>query len=229
MSKTPKEKSKRRRPAGTDAAKAEPVSLWSLDSFFYAFIVLGVLVHWLVLNYEIINGTRSAKWPQTSGMVVDVHTSEHSQSNVSARPSSRPGGSGATHYFYEVVPTYEYSIEGKQYINNKVTTNGGWFFGSQDEAKQKADNLKPQAPVVVYYDPADPSSAVLERGVAERTSSGMIVTIPAAGGAAGMAFNYFSRYRIPERRRRLTFSIAAGTALAVILALAQWFVLSVLV
>ena len=138
---------------------------------------------------------------------------QRTQQKQRERAAEQPAGRQRRNdYFYEVVPTYEYSIEGKQYINNKVTTNGGWFFGGQDEAKQKADNLKPQAPVVVYYDPADPSSAVLERGVAERTSSGMIVTIPAAGGAAGMAFNYFSRYRIPERRRRLTFSIAAGTA-----------------
>lgn len=218
-----------KRRQNTDAAKAEPIALWSLDTFFYAFIVVGVLFHWAALNYQIINGTRSAAWSRTNGVIVDVHTREHSQSNVNMKGASRPGGSGSTSHFYEVVPTYEYTIEGKKYVNNKVTTGGGWFLGGRVDARQKADNLVPGSPVVVYYDPADPASAVLEQGVAERTSSGMLVTIPAIGGAMGMAFNYFSRTRFPEQRRRLKLSIAAGTGAAVLAALAQWFVMTVLV
>ncbi len=42
-------KKSKRRP-NTDAAKAEPIALWSLDTFFYAFIV-GILFHWAALNY----------------------------------------------------------------------------------------------------------------------------------------------------------------------------------
>jgi len=229
MSKTPHGKNTRHMRTEAAPEQQKPIKIWSLDTFFYAFIVLGVLVHWFGLNYQIMNGARSAHWLQTTGVVTDMHTREHSQSNVNMKPATRPAGSGTTSRFYEVVPTYEYTSEGKKYVNNKVTTNGGWFFGGEREAEKKTTSLGKRALVVVYYDPADPSSSVLEQGVADRTSSGMLVTIPAIGGATGMAFNYFSAFRIPERRKRLMLSIAAGAGLTVILALLQWMVLNTLI
>jgi len=50
MSKTPHGKNTRR--VRTEAApeQPKPIKIWSLDTFFYAFIVLGVLVHGCMLN-----------------------------------------------------------------------------------------------------------------------------------------------------------------------------------
>jgi hypothetical protein len=51
---------------------------------------------------------------------------------------------------------------------------------------------------------------------------GMLVTVPAIGGAMGMAFNGFSKKRIPDGKRRVRLSIVTGIGVAIVAGIMQW-------
>jgi len=194
--------------------------MWSLDSFFYAFILFGMLFYWIRMNNTIINGTASEHWPDTLGKVDNTNVVMHTDSRTNVR-----GGSTTTQRFYEVIPNYSYAVEGNHFTSDKATSGGGWFFGNEDAAKQTADSLRSVSALKVFYDPSDPSNSVLERGIPERDIFGFMFAIPATGGAAGMAFNHFLKNRLPEIKRRRNLSIQIGIAMMVVSGILEWLLL----
>jgi hypothetical protein len=121
-----------------------------------------------------------------------------------------------------------YAVDEAHFTNDKATAGGGWFFGNEDEAGQTADSLRAASYVTVFYDASEPSHSVLERGLPARDFGGVMVAVPLTGVAAGMAFNHFSRRRIPDARQRRSVSIRVGIAVAVVGALLQWLALEIL-
>jgi hypothetical protein len=187
-------------------------------------VIIGVLYHWVSLNVAIMKGTESQHWPATYGKVKEAIIVTHSESRTNTRGSIKKSD-----HYYEVTPKYSYIVEGTSCTNNMATSGGGWFFESEVEAKQAADSIRFLSSVTVFYDPSDPSNSVLERGVPDRESAGMRVTIPAIGGAAGMAFNGFSKKRIQNGKRRVRLSIQIGTGVAIVAGILQWLVLALLI
>jgi hypothetical protein len=66
--------------------------------------------------------------------------------------------------YYEPVVTYQYDVKGAQYTGSRVAELGGRYGSKNDVEKFLADH--PVGSIVtVYYDPADPSKAILEKGL----------------------------------------------------------------
>ena len=91
----------------------------------------------------------SRKWPMVLGQVVASHV------------QASPGSEGGT--VYEPAVTYAYDVGGRAYTSNRIAFGG---FGSSSSVKsaQNHVNRYPAGSVVqVYYNPANPADATLER------------------------------------------------------------------
>ena len=108
---------------------------------------------------------RSRKWPTTPGSIRSstilsrlaptLPQADEDEEQAAARPPQ-------TLYRPEV--TYTYTVEGKTYTGTKL---GGDTVevSSERHAREHAARYVPGAPVTVYYDPENPSHALLEPGV----------------------------------------------------------------
>jgi hypothetical protein len=94
----------------------------------------------------------SRSWPQISGTVL--------VSGVEARRSTSSEGGSSTTYNVSVV--YEYEVDSQRYRSNRVTV-GGAVWGGYRGAQKQAARYPMGASVPVYYNPRNPTSAVLEK------------------------------------------------------------------
>jgi hypothetical protein len=67
--------------------------------------------------------------------------------------------------FYRPAITYAYRVEGRDYQAERIRF-GGDAGGSEPSAKAAVERYPEDGKVMVWYDPANPSRAVLEMGVA---------------------------------------------------------------
>lgn len=65
-------------------------------------------------------------------------------------------------YAQGVVLTYRYTVGKSEYVGHEIR-RGGVRFSSADEARQRLNRYLKQKNVTVYFDPDNPSRAVLER------------------------------------------------------------------
>ncbi len=96
-------------------------------------------------------------WPQTKGQIV------HSEFVV----HKAQVGPGQQRDRYGALVRYKYEVEGIEQTSGRVSF--GWESAQTRTSASDYVQRYPQGrSVTVYYDPADPSSAVLERGVPSR-------------------------------------------------------------
>lgn len=209
-------KSKPNRPTEKSSDEISTGSKFNFNILLFGFILVGVLYHWVGLNYSIITGLESQHWPVSAGTVTDVRIEKHTENRTNAR-----GGSTTTSTYYEAIVEYRYEINGALYTNNRVTAGGGWFCDDYEKAKEKTDSVTGLTSVRVFYDPSDPSRSVLDRGVPDREWSGLIVTIPLIGVAAGMALYNLAGRRMPDEKLRRRYGIMVGLTTAVLAGLVQ--------
>lgn len=145
--------------------------------FVVAFVALGAFL--------LIYGLRSKRkagasqgWPSVQGQIV---TSEVKQS------ISHDDDGGQSVSYYPAVQ-YAYQVNGQGYMGKQISFGG--TLGGNDPAKAQAKlaPYPPNAMVTVYYDPAKPQDAVLERSSGGATWAiavgAVVLALSLCGGGA---------------------------------------------
>jgi len=138
-------------------------------------MLTGGLTLLLGLN-EMIAAQKSAKWPAVPGTV-----------KSSGVEWSNDGDSHDADSAYAKV-IYTYRLDGDLHTSDKVLY-GDYGSGDSSHADSIASQYKPGQAVTVYYDPADPSTAVLKPGI-----NGGCLFLPVFGGVfllVGLALAWF--------------------------------------
>lgn len=120
---------------------------------FLIFVVIGACV--LIWGYGSYNKSQKAKsWPTAEGTIISSDV-ELARSHASGRRRSRRT--------YRAEVMFEYNVDGKTYTSNRVVMEG--FSSSKRSYAEKVVERYPEGEAVtVYYDPTDPTMAVLEPG-----------------------------------------------------------------
>ena len=121
-----------------------------------AFIILLIIGAVLLIKFvrDIMMGQKSRSWPVASGTVI--------QSTMETYHDTDEDGSTSTTHGVKV--HYKYAVGGQEYESWRRT-----FSEVRTSSMRRTQEILARYPqgasVDVYYDPADPSSAVLETGV----------------------------------------------------------------
>jgi hypothetical protein len=128
---------------------------------------IGVLVTGVL---DVVKGSESTSWPTARGEMI---TSEV-QSRMKTTKSSRGTGSrrktttSTTRVFWSELK-YSYSVEGASFEGERVDFGMESSSSNRSGADERVARYPVGEEVLVYYDPIDPSEAVLEPGVAGST------------------------------------------------------------
>jgi hypothetical protein len=121
---------------------------------------------------------QSLSWPQAEGAI--------SHSAVLQRMQQSSDSTNAATYKADV--TYRYKVQGRDYSSERISLAD--FSSSTGRAQGIVDRYPDGATVTVYYNPANPSHAVLERG--STTGIGVLYLIGGIFAAAGLLFLFAS-------------------------------------
>jgi hypothetical protein len=94
----------------------------------------------------------SQSWPSVSGRVVDAKV-------------IRSASSGKSAVTYSPVITYEYKVRGEHYHNSNLSFAGDMQPADSGYAQPVVNHYLTYPDVVVYYDPANPARATLDRKI----------------------------------------------------------------
>lgn len=114
--------------------------------------------------YFLIISNASLAWPSVEGSVL----SSEAEMQVTNRPSTS-GTTRTTSVAYYVAVQYQYEVAGNPYVASRIALGEGGraseFYEERAEAEAAAAERFPTgSSLTVYYDPDDPTSAVLEPG-----------------------------------------------------------------
>ena len=154
------------------------ISFWSAGTLFFDFMcVRGIVMQ-----------TMAGDYPSVPGNVIDSRVESHSDSE------------GGTSYSAKL--RYAYVVNDHRYEGKRVRF-GMESFGGRKGSQQYVREHPPGSAVTVYYDPAKPSEAILEPGVAG-TDLFMILFLTPFNvimfGAWVFAGGYLGNLRSPESR-----------------------------
>lgn len=76
----------------------------------------------------------------------------------------RFGGGGRTAKKYMPLVCYEYDVDGVDYVSYRVGVRSP-LFASEEDASERCREYPLNAPVTVYYDPQNPTYAILDRAI----------------------------------------------------------------
>ena len=126
---------------------------WITNTSWAGFFFFMSLLLFLGQIWSIYQGVQSKKWPTAEGIVI--------QSYVRISPGGDSGD------IYEPRISYGYSISGKPYESNSIS----YKQNPNTTSRGPADNVISKYPkgsrVRVYYDPDNPTNAVLETGLGD--------------------------------------------------------------
>lgn len=97
----------------------------------------------------------SQSWPNVAGVVTNAYVEEYRDADQD--PS----------YYARVV--YQYEVEGQQYASQQINFGIVRSYASQYQATQALKTYPLGKQVTVYYNPADPGNAVLDRSATRIT------------------------------------------------------------
>ena len=113
-------------------------------------LLLGAVAGWIVFRSQ--RKARAARtWPSTDGRIVESRVEEKTL------PGDRPN----TRFAPRIV--YEYSVDGRAYRSAHVSFGATFWSLAPQSARASLARYPTGARVTVYYDPARPEEAVLER------------------------------------------------------------------
>jgi hypothetical protein len=114
-----------------------------------------------VLSFQ--EAKESENWPTTTGVIVDTWVEKHVWRN-------NEGTKVYTEITYIPYLEYSYVVHDKTYSCQRVNFGSHeWVYESSDMAYKKLSRYPIGAEVDVYYDPAEPSKAVLVREISGGT------------------------------------------------------------
>jgi hypothetical protein len=122
-------------------------------------ILAGGLLGLVPLGLEWSSADSSSGWPSAKGVVTS-----------SSLSSTKHLGAGSSEN-WTVHVTYSFKVGGKSRIGSAIHKGGFPSYDSKAEARAVLSRYGDGTAVTVFYDPADPSDAVLEPGVSAATSS----------------------------------------------------------
>jgi hypothetical protein len=128
----------------------------NMGSMISGIVAIPLVIVALVFIYLALRASRQAgvskNWPATTGKII--------ASGIEPRRSRSGSGSGTSYY---PVVQYQYVIDGRTYMGNRITFGNQVGYGWTNMAQKQVDQYPPGANVAVFYDPNDPGMAVLER------------------------------------------------------------------
>jgi hypothetical protein len=119
--------------------------------FFLVGTILGAIA---VNNYR--DGEATKSWTPTTARVISAEVQEKVDT---VRESN---GGRRSRYTYTPVVWYEYDVDGRTYQGHQVKADN--YSGSQAGAYNTVNRYPVGEEVTAYFDPGDPSRAVLEQG-----------------------------------------------------------------
>lgn len=162
---------------------------------------VGVVV-WIVAIYTAARELETARWPSVPGEVTSTDIKRHVHSHEG----------GGTRYSYAPVVAYRYRVRGVQYESDRLSACE--VAGRESYARRRRAEYGPGAKVTVYYDPEDPASAVLERGLSWVTflvfALGIMLLAAVVGIHLYLRWTEAQGDGTPSRRRREGASRRAG-------------------
>jgi len=136
------------------------IGVFCAGLFILVFAAAGVfLIYQSVRSRQKADASRS--WPATSGQVTDAQVAHHTNTDSD--------GDTSEHYTPKV--SYTYQALGQEYQGNKIGFGFQQSFGSSAKAQAALARFPVGGQVTVYYDPNNPSEAVLERKAGGSTLS----------------------------------------------------------
>ena len=136
-----------------------------------------ISIGWAILHYAIKMAARvrqRSSWPSTEGEI--AHSAVLCQTDTWA-----PRRGGAT---YKADISYRYKVNGANYSSSRISLLD--FAYTADRAQRIVGRYPDKARVRVYYNPADCSEAVLERGSAD--GIGFLYLVGGTFAAVGVFF-----------------------------------------
>ncbi|MBI5294494.1 MAG: DUF3592 domain-containing protein [Chloroflexi bacterium] len=131
----------------------------SLLWFGIGFLVLFGGMGFLLILIGLVNADKADvthEWPVVQGVVTQSSMRAHRSSN-----RHRHGGV-RTHYSYEPVVEYDYTVNGVPYTSARI--GYGAYRFNQEQCQEFLAQYPARTMVQVHYDPEHPQSAVLETG-----------------------------------------------------------------
>lgn len=150
--------------------KEKPIRGWLMVIFGLPFFAVGIYFLFTTLS-AVYTSIEMGSWHQTQGRL----TSANLRSNRSSDTTT-----------YEAEANYRYQVNGVEYQNDRVAIHGGSdnIGDFQQQLGRKLEGLhQRRQPVTVYYNPDDPSEAVLNRDIRWGMVGFMAIFIVMFGGA----------------------------------------------
>ena len=110
-------------------------------------IVGGIML--AITAYIDTQSQASQDWPSTEGVVVASQIEEYRDADQEASYTPRI--------------IYEYTVDGQRYASQQLKFSIEQSYGTQNGANKILSGYPIGKPVIVYYDPATPTNAVLDR------------------------------------------------------------------
>ena len=135
----------------------------SVDVFVISFLALFTLIPMALtglLTLDILNGVRSTSWPSIEGKILssEIVATEESE-RIDVGPHA---GFSKNRQSFSNQITYLYEVGGKKYRGSRIDFNR--VFPTKKNIESRLKNYQKDQPAKVFYNPDDPSKAVLETG-----------------------------------------------------------------
>lgn len=111
-------------------------------------------------------GSASQSWPAAGGVITKAWI-------IESRDTDEDGYTSTT---YTPKWEYQYKVGSETFSSNQISFGGVTGYGRRKKAQEELDRFPVSSQVRAYYDPANPSDAVLIRGT-KGTMSGIIIGI----------------------------------------------------
>ena len=122
---------------------------------FLAIIGIGILF-WGYNSYK--KSQEAKEWPTAQGKVISSEVDSHWSSH-------RTGATKTRQMMHSAKVLYEYTVEDNKYTSNKISF-GDTSSSVRSDASKVVKKYRPKKEILVYYDPKNPKTAVLEPGKA---------------------------------------------------------------
>jgi len=157
---------------------------------------------WAVIALASAHGSQD--WPSVEGRIVSSEVRSKRvtyDSSSGTRPRRHSHSYTVTRYYPAI--TYEYCVSGKTYSGRRIMLMGsGLAEGNKAHARLVCRRYPEGKVVDVYYDPADPEIAVLERGASGQNYLALIlcpVVMLVFGGISVFMFLMLRKFRAAFR------------------------------
>lgn len=149
---------------------------------FYVVTIFGAA--WVAIcSYFILLSKRGANWPGAIGTIL---SSEVEMTIEKSDPLSKGDVYGGRRF--NLIIKYEYSAGGNKYQSSRLSYSGEGVYFTPEDAKREQAKFPVGQQVEVYYNPAEPGTAVLKVGNMTRLCLALVFGIIILGvGIAGIA------------------------------------------